>query len=55
MRGCRSASPVQVLSSAASSLSAGAYVSCATTATDVRCRGQNNYGQVPEARHLCMP
>jgi hypothetical protein len=39
---------VQVLSSAASSLSAGAYFSCATTASGVSCWGQNSYGQVSD-------
>ena len=45
----RSATPVQPLASAATSLSAGAYFTCATTSTGVSCWGQNNYGQVPVA------
>ena len=35
-----------MLAVAASSVTAGAYFSCATTSTGISCWGQNNYGQV---------
>jgi hypothetical protein len=46
VRCCRSAIPVQALATTASSVTAGAYFSCAVASSGVSCWGQNNYGQV---------